>query len=883
MSSPISSARTSSAAVAAEALQLAQAQPSEARALATRVLGESTANAGARSVAQEALGLAAKEMHDLDGSLVALRQSVDIAARAGLRERTAHARMSLAFVLLSRGEPQQALREANLAARVLRGRDAARLHMRRGVIFQRLGRLDDALAAYHMALPVLRRAGDRLWEARLLSNRGVLHVYRSEFPAAERDLQRAAELHDQLGQKLAAAQTRHNLGFAAARRGDVPTALAWYDDADLAYGELGLIDWVGVADRCELLLTARLLDEAREFASHAVAALTRSGTQSDLSEARLTLANAALLDGDYQTAREVAERAHAEFVRQGRRRWATTARYAILRARWLEGERSHELQIAAGRTAGALARSGWDVAAADSRLIAARIALARGDLRAALRMSAATSAVRQHGPVELRARAWHAEALLRLARGNSRGADAALRAGMRALDRHRATLGSTELRVHVAGHAGDIATLALRLAVEAGDANRTLRWAERWRAGTLFLRPVRPPDDARLNDDLVELRATMARLDDAALAGEDTRPLLRRQAALERSLQRRSRRTQAEKTDSSESLRVAALTDALGDRALVEMVAIDDELYAAVVAGGRVRLRRLGSQRAAVAEIDALQFALRRLAGQQRSGRRPNVARDAARYAAQRLDELLMHPVMNDIVDRPLVVVPTGPLHALPWSFLPSCTHRSVTVAPSALLWQRAATRDPGKRRSGDVVFVGGDDPPHAAAEVTTLHQQYPDSRLLVGSAATTQAVTTALDGAAIAHLACHGRFRADNPLFSCLQLADGPLTVYDLERLGTAPRVLLLSACESGLSAVRSGDELMGLSSALFSLGTTTLIASVTPVPDAGTRAFMVEVHDQLRRGASPATALARARMASASEDADDVAAAAFVCLGAG
>lgn len=54
----------------------------------------------------------------------------------------------------------------------------------------------------------------------------------------------------------------------------------------------------------------------------------------------------------------------------------------------------------------------------------------------------------------------------------------------------------------------------------------------------------------------------------------------------------------------------------------------------------------------------------------------------------------------------------------------------------------------------------------------------------------------------------CHALFRADNPLFSALQLADGPLTVYDLERLRAAPRDMILSACDDGVSAVRPGDE---------------------------------------------------------------------------
>src|SRR6185295_1896419 len=104
--------------------------------------------------------------------------------------------------------------------------------------------------------------------------------------------------------------------------------------------------------------------------------------------------------------------------------------------------------------------------------------------------------------------------------------------------------------------------------------------------------------------------------------------------------------------------------------------------------------------------------------------------------------------------------------------------------------------------------------------------------RVLAGAGATADAVTAAMDGARLAHIAAHGVFRADNPLLSTIELADGPLTAYELERLPRPPACVVLSACDSGLSAIRPGDELMGFSAVLLGIGTRTLIASVLPVP---------------------------------------------------
>ena len=77
---------------------------------------------------------------------------------------------------------------------------------------------------------------------------------------------------------------------------------------------------------------------------------------------------------------------------------------------------------------------------------------------------------------------------------------------------------------------------------------------------------------------------------------------------------------------------------------------------------------------------------------------------------------------------------------------------------------------------------------------------------MLTGEAATAAAVLAALPHAGIAHLAAHGTFRRDNPLFSSLRLADGPLTVYDLQTLPGVPELVILAACDSGLSLVCPG-----------------------------------------------------------------------------
>ena len=227
-------------------------------------------------------------------------------------------------------------------------------------------------------------------------------------------------------------------------------------------------------------------------------------------------------------------------------------------------------------------------------------------------------------------------------------------------------------------------------------------------------------------------------------------------------------------------------------------------------------------------------------------------------------------------------MVPTGTLRSTPWALLPACVGRPVTVAPSAAIWLSA--RSARVRGRGRVVLACGPGLEGAAAEIDELATAYPEAVRLAGADATVERTLAALDGADVAHIAAHGILRGDNPLFSSLELADGPLTAYDLEGLRRAPRLVLLPACQSGAGDVLAGDEVMGLTSALFALGTRTAVATVVPVPDEATRPLMVSMHDGLRAGLSPAAALATAQAAVDRGDPAALATAGgFVCYGAG
>ncbi len=129
---------------------------------------------------------------------------------------------------------------------------------------------------------------------------------------------------------------------------------------------------------------------------------------------------------------------------------------------------------------------------------------------------------------------------------------------------------------------------------------------------------------------------------------------------------------------------------------------------------------------------------------------------------------------------------------------------------------------------------------------------------VLSGAAATVDAVLDGMERAGLVHIAAHGRFRADNPMFSSLQLADGLLYVHDLDRLRRTPQTVVLTACSAARAGVYGGDELLGTSVALLALGVRSVVAPLLPVRDDSARTLAVALHGELRDRADVPTAVA-------------------------
>jgi hypothetical protein len=293
-------------------------------------------------------------------------------------------------------------------------------------------------------------------------------------------------------------------------------------------------------------------------------------------------------------------------------------------------------------------------------------------------------------------------------------------------------------------------------------------------------------------------------------------------------------------------------------------------MHALVVRGGRVRHLVVGSTSEAEQAIPFAQFSLRQAA----RGRPADLA-DVGR----RLQRALLGDAARVLGDGPVVISPTARLHAAPWAMLPALADVPVTIAPSAALWLQARARTSG---DGARVLVAGPGLESGGAEIDVLARRHPDAVLLRAEAATVERTLAALDGAAVAHIAAHGRFRDDSPMFSSLDLDDGPLTVHDFERLDRAPYRMVLSACESGVMAPIGAGEMLGLVAAMLSMGSAGVVSSVARVNDQATADMMLDVHGAMDDGEALGSVLLRARRGARGDRVHEATAAAFLALGA-
>lgn len=846
--------------LAAESEGTASADPESARSLATWVI-EHSDDPVALVRAHRAVGIAERTMKHAEEMETAFLRAVAIATESHLDDERAFSEVLLASAQQIRGRTPDALETLARAIPDLAGERRLLAEIQLGIVRAQSG-------DYLGGLETLEPLGGRILElapmrqAIFHTNCATCLLQTGRAAEAIEAFERSVELYGDAGEPHLASNTLHNLARAYAAAGEVVGALRCFERIDAL--DIGPAAGVDLVDRASVLLTAGLLEEAEVAAKRAQAAASGGADAEWHPVAAMLLAQTLEALGDHDAAVAPAREAVALFERQARPNLRDLAEAVELRCLAATGagdavtERSDD-------TASRLARWGAATDAMTLRLGVARRSddsrFVRAQLEAALEIDADG----------IEARMLAAEATARLADLDS-DVDQVFEVAIdafAALDEWRRTIGSTELQARVARQGAHLADVGVGVAFASQDAEAALATVEQLRMLSL-VSTVDRSEDGELNRLLVEYRSLGSH--------PETGGQQEARARLEQRIRELGRLAQPSATLAPRPDLQAAL-DRLGDCLLVELVDHRGSLYAITTEEpGGLRMVELASATDIRREVDSLRSAITRLS----SPRTSPASRDAFATVFDASAAILSDWIFGsmDLDQRESVlVVPSRSLAFLPWSALPALSDTAFTVAPSLRLWAtmdiRPVTVD------GDVVAVGLDDPPYAADEARMV-AELRDGTAIISEDARVDSVLSALNGSSVAHLACHGSFRGDNPLMSSLYMTDGPITVYDFEQLASPPETLVLSACEVAQSQRLAGDALLGMTASLMAAGTRSIIAASTVVSDQAAPDFMAEWHRRHAAGATPAAALATARSIAGDDPTTKAVAASFLCLGA-
>ncbi|MCW2772604.1 MAG: Tetratricopeptide 2 repeat protein [Nocardioides sp.] len=773
---------------------------------------------------------------------------------------------SLAYVEAETGNRDAAMRvcERALARPGLPGPTRGALHSQHALLLMLAGRTPEAKSELDVAIAALEGVPKPLGRAH--GNRGNLFLQQNDLAAARADFEAAARLLTEAGIAVEAAMNEHNLGYVRLLGGDLVGALKEMDRARVVLAPLSTVAQATCdQDRAEVLLAAGLLDEGRAALVASSRAYGSRRLRRRQAEVDLVLARSLLFE-EPEAALTVARQAERRFTLAEAPAMRSRAAGAVVMAEIELGRRQPRLLAQGRRVAADLDRDGIEWLATTIRLENVRLLLRRDQVDDA-RAEVASTRVDTGSPLSLRLLDRDVRAELAAAQGRRTNALNHLRAGLADLHAWQSSFGSLDLQTGVAGHGTRLGVRGLALAVGSRKPEVLIEWSERARMLASRVQPVRAPEDESIVADLAELRE-IAQAREGARRTPPEREAELRQRVRERAWRHRG---SGEVADPVTLTELRAALDA--ETALVAYVVTAERLVALVVTADATTWVDLGER----AELDRLTGGLLPDLDVAASDLSDTMAAFVRQELAERLDALaalLVTPVLDAVGERRVVLTPSGVLAGVPWTLLPGFVGRPLTVAQSATSW---LARHMTPLRSASAGFVAGRRVARAEDEVTAAAKEWPDARILVGEQTTAAAVSELAASVDVLHIAAHGRHSAENPMFSGLQLVDGPWFGYDIDQLRSVPDIVLLSACEVGRSTVRWGEELIGMTTAWLHAGARCVIASAAAINDRAAYDVLVAVHQQLAAGADPAAALAAAVPAVSS----DTAPVPLVCFG--
>jgi CHAT domain-containing protein len=823
--------------------------------------------------------------------------ALDLFRRLGRELDVARTLLGALQTLIYLGQYDRAL-AASDEARTIFERHGDRLRLARldsnlGNMLCRQNRFEDALARYQMAYEELSVRGEPRDVAAVLSNIAVCCISLNDFEEALATYHRTRAYCEQHDMRLLVVQADYNIAYLYYLRGEYSKALELYRAVQAECEAIGdtyhraLCD----LDRSELYLELNLSDEGGELAERALAAFEQLAMTYEAAKALMNVALAAGHRGETVRALELFDRARKLFGIEGnpvRQALVDLYRAVILH----RSGRVAEAVRRCRRASEMFVQAGVPVKAAYCELLLARLALELGASGRASRHATKALDLLQHAEAPALAYQGHfVLGLIAEAEGDGRRAQLRFELAHETLE---------QLRSHIPGEDLKVAFLKDKMGVYEALVSVCLAHSpdkEYLKAAFGYIEQAK----SRSLADLIAFRATALAPRTRPEAGEEVSRLrqelnwhshriaseelrrdrrstqrieMLRQRA--RALEMRLLRTLTALRQSDEEFAAlqgggtSALADIqaslAGDSVLLEYYQARGRMYAAVLDRERLEIVPLAPTARIRSLMRLLQFQLSKF----RFGATlPATLAPELRAATEAhlfdLYSELVAPVRMRLNGRHLIVVPHDFLHCLPFHALFDgerflIDDFTVSYAPSASVYRLCSIKPAHAHESSLLMGVPDASTPYISDEIQAVAAAVPGSRVFLGADATLERLRTLGPTSRFIHIATHGIFRRDNPMFSSINLGNGPLSLFDLYDLDLSAELVTLSGCSTGVNAVIGGDEVVGLVRGLLYSGARSVLLTLWDAYDRSTATFMRTFYTALHASGSKRTAFQQA-----------------------
>src|SRR5438132_10128905 len=755
----------------------------------------------------------------------------------------------------------------------------ARLEINAGNIFHRQDRFEEALAHYERAYAGMIEHRDVEGIAVVLSNMAVCLISLNDFARALSSYRQARKVCEKAGMPLLVAQADYNVAYLYYLRGEYGSAIERLYAARRACEATGDAYHFALChlDLSDVYLELNLSEEARAIAHEGFLRFEKLGMGY---EAAKTLANEAMAFGQQGKTVQALERFSKAREMFGREKnlvwpWLIDLYQGLLL--FHEGRYFEARHLCPGASA-FFDQSALSGKAVLAHLLLARIALQVGDSAEAEKETGESLARVEclQTPV-LAYQAHLLEGQIAHARNDRQTAHQAYSEARKALETLRTRLQGEELKIsfvknrlqvyealvdlYLDGHGAEISADKTLACIEAAKSHsmidmifqsgQSLPLGEAGQSE--YVRKIR---DLRQELNWYYHRMELEQLGPDEKSRERIERLHRQVQSRESELLRALRELPAQEREnatleSSSEFSVAELQTALPeDTALVEYYSAGNRLVAAIVTRESIEITPVTGVSRVAQLLHLLRFQLSTFGMGTSYAQR--FEQPLLRATLAHLGDLyteLIAPLRARLRAQHLVFVPHGALHFLPFHALQNGDENlgdayTISYAPSATVFAICQRKATSEKRSSLVLGIPDERAPHILTEVQSVAALLPHAELFLSKQATAEVLREKGPETGLLHIATHGIYRRDNPMFSGIRLGDGYVNLYDLYQMRLGAKLVTLSGCATGMNFVAAGDELIGLQRGLFCAGATSLLLSLWDVHDGSTAELMQEFY---------------------------------------